>query len=294
MSFNPNQQALPVAKQVSIVPSFVTNAPNAPVLPSGPSIVNLGQPNRTIYIQNLNEKAPLGMLKWDLMHRFEDYGKVLQIVAKKNIRMRGQAFLLFDTVENARKALESQQGRPLYGKPMVIRFAKFRSDAVTKADGTYEAEHRRIDEYRKQQMEQQNVNLKSNAARNLLKQSGGQHANPQFIPQNASSASAVGKPAGAATVASIPVENAPNKTLFVQNIPTAAASVVGWLTSLFGRMGGFVDVRLVPGRPDLAFVDYETEMQAAAAKNALSSRPHPIGGGENGQEAVLTIAFAKK
>jgi hypothetical protein len=43
------------------------------------------------------------------------------------------------------QSLESQQGRPLYGKPLVIRYAKFKSDSISKQEGTFEEEHRKIE-----------------------------------------------------------------------------------------------------------------------------------------------------
>lgn len=38
------------------------------------------------------------------------------------------------------------------------------------------------------------------------------------------------------------------------------------LTSIFQRFGGFREVRLVPGRTGIAFVEYETEQGAISAK----------------------------
>lgn len=69
--------------------------------------------------------------------------------------------------------------------------------------------------------------------------------------------------AGAAAV--IPDEYLPpNKILFVQNLPDEYD--VEALTALFGRFEGFREVRLVPGRRGIAFVEYETETGAISAK----------------------------
>lgn len=46
---------------------------------------------------------------------------MLDIVAHKNVRMRGQAFLSFGDKKAAAKAVEEVKGFPLYGKPMVSR-----------------------------------------------------------------------------------------------------------------------------------------------------------------------------
>jgi RNA recognition motif-containing protein len=56
----------------------------------------------------------------------------------------------------------------------------------------------------------------------------------------------------------------PNKILFVQNLPEDYD--VDGLTAIFGRFEGFREVRLVPGRRGIAFVEYEAEAGAISAK----------------------------
>lgn len=56
----------------------------------------------------------------------------------------------------------------------------------------------------------------------------------------------------------------PNKILFVQNLPDNYD--VDSLTSIFGRFEGFREVRLVPGRTGIAFIEYEAEAGAISAK----------------------------
>jgi len=56
----------------------------------------------------------------------------------------------------------------------------------------------------------------------------------------------------------------PNKILFVQNLPDDFD--VEALTGIFGRFEGFREVRLVPGRRGIAFVEYDAEAGAITAK----------------------------
>jgi RNA recognition motif-containing protein len=58
-------------------------------------------------------------MKKSLYAIFSQFGKVLEIIAKKTIKMRGQAFVVFDNVPNATKAMKCMHGFPLYDKPMV-------------------------------------------------------------------------------------------------------------------------------------------------------------------------------
>lgn len=41
------------------------------------------------------------------------------------------------------------------------------------------------------------------------------------------------------------------------------------LSMLFNQFPGFKEVRLVPGRSDIAFVEFENEVQSGTAKDAL-------------------------
>lgn len=56
----------------------------------------------------------------------------------------------------------------------------------------------------------------------------------------------------------------PNKILFVQNLPEDYD--IEAVTSIFGRFDGFREVRLVPGRRGIAFVEYDGEQGAITAK----------------------------
>ena len=92
-------------------------------------------------------------LKKSLYAVFSQFGVILDIVALKTLKMRGQAFVVFKDISSATQAKNSMQGFPFYNKPMVgipllmllllshviqrIAFAKGKSDATAKLDGTY-------------------------------------------------------------------------------------------------------------------------------------------------------------
>ncbi|CAB3993416.1 U1 small nuclear ribonucleo A, partial [Paramuricea clavata] len=94
-------------------------------------------PNQTIYINNLNEKIKKDELKKSLYAIFSQFGNILDIVAMKTLKMRGQAFVAFADIASATNALRSMQGFPFYDKPMRIQYAKSKSDAIAKLQGTY-------------------------------------------------------------------------------------------------------------------------------------------------------------
>lgn len=59
---------------------------------------------------------------------FSEYGNIIDLVAKKNLKAKGQAFIVFDNVESATRAIEEINGFELFDKPMALDFAKTRSD----------------------------------------------------------------------------------------------------------------------------------------------------------------------
>jgi hypothetical protein len=62
---------------------------------------------------------PYSDVKYALFNLFEAFGQVLQVVCKRNDKMRGQAFVVFREVGEATAAKNNLHGYPIFGKPMV-------------------------------------------------------------------------------------------------------------------------------------------------------------------------------
>lgn len=77
------------------------------------------QPNTTLYINNLNDKINKEELKTQLFALFTTYGKIIDIVASKSQKMRGQAFLVFTDLAGATSAMRACEGMMFYDKPLV-------------------------------------------------------------------------------------------------------------------------------------------------------------------------------
>jgi U2 small nuclear ribonucleoprotein B'' len=95
------------------------------------------RPSHTIYINNLNEKVKKDELKKSLYAIFSQFGQILDIIALKTLKMRGQAFVIFKEIASATNALRTMQGFPFYDKPMRINYSKIESDVIAKAKGTF-------------------------------------------------------------------------------------------------------------------------------------------------------------
>ena len=70
---------------------------------------------------------------------------MVDVIAKRSLKRRGQAFIVFDSVESAQNAIDEVNGFELFGKSMSLDFAKTKSDATVEREGTEEEleQHRR-------------------------------------------------------------------------------------------------------------------------------------------------------
>ncbi|KAH8794980.1 hypothetical protein F5882DRAFT_397306 [Hyaloscypha sp. PMI_1271] len=220
-------------------------------------------PSATVYVRNLEEHIKIPQLKEALTELFSEYGEIIDIVAKTNLKAKGQAFIVFDSIESAQKAIEEVQGFELFDKPMQLAFARTRSDASVKRTGDE-------DEFESHKRRRLAEKDKKKAAEAAEEQKRLKRAAPGVVPDvNARPAKATRgaglKSTNAGAAAVIPDEYLPpNKILFVQNLPEEYD--IDALTAIFGRFEGFREVRLVPGRRGIAFIEYETETGAISAK----------------------------
>lgn len=208
-------------------------------------------PNQTLYLRNLNEKLKIDALKRGLHAMFSQFGAIEDIVAMKRYKTRGQAWIVFSTVEAATTALHKMQGFPFYDKPMVrgaagprgalwagprvrrrasrdcaaqdIHFAKTKSDAIAKKDGTFRPREKRA-----------------------------RAAKQEEAPAAKRQAQAAPKPA-APSAPKPDLSAPPNKILFVQNVAEEVTKEM--LKTAFGQCvaaQGVTPAALPPGPPSRA------------------------------------------
>ncbi|KAK4282514.1 hypothetical protein QN277_013879 [Acacia crassicarpa] len=230
-------------------------------------------PNVTIYINNLNEKIKLDELKKSLHAVFSQFGKILEVLAFKTLKHKGQAWVVFEDVSSASNALRQMQGFPFYDKPMRIQYAKTKSDVIAKADGTFvpREKRKRHDEKGKKRKDQHDANQV------------GMGINPAYGGAYGATPP-ISYPGGAKSMA--PEAPAPpNNILFVQNLPTETTPMM--LQMLFLQYPGFKEVRMVETKPGIAFVEYGDEMQSTVAMQALQ-------GFKITPQNPMLITYAKK
>merc|ERR1719222_1556302 len=150
------------------------------------------------------------------------------------------------------------QGFPFYDKPMRLDFARGDSDIIAKMKGTF-VERPRRPTGEMTSKAKKSKKAKAGAAAAAAAAAGVPAAAGGGLHQGGGG----GGHAGGGNVDNAP----PNQILFLTNLPEETNEMM--LSMLFNQFPGFKEVRLVPGRHDIAFVEFETEMQSAAARDAL-------------------------
>ncbi|KAJ5075348.1 u1 small nuclear ribonucleoprotein a [Anaeramoeba ignava] len=217
---------------------------------------------KTLYIRNINEKIKLRDLKKQLETLFSKYGTILKIIAYRSLRMKGQAFVIFEDINSAISAKEKLQGYNLQGKSIQIQFSRSKSDIIAEKEGNL-AEHL---ERRKRKKEERK---RKEQAKKREKQTE-KVAKPRIIQTSR-------MPTQTTQV------QQPNRILYLENLPKQMT--VKMLDLLFQRFPGYVSSQLVPG--NRAFVEFQHEIGSIEARNNLQ-------GYQLSEGYFLNISFAKK
>lgn len=194
-------------------------------------------PKHTIYVNNLNDQIKMDLMKQALHAAFSQFGPINDIVMRKSYRLRGQAFIIFRDIDSAVKALRTMQNFLFYDKPLRLSYAKTESDSITKQRGTFV-----------QRPAKPKLEIKKREKSHADGPAGGDAAAHRAPPEV--------------------VDQEPNKILFITNLPDETNESM--LSLLFNQFPGFKEVRLIPGRSDIAFVEFENEYLSGTAKEALN------------------------
>ncbi|KAF8047856.1 hypothetical protein N665_2799s0004 [Sinapis alba] len=240
-------------------------------------------PNQTIYINNLNEKVKLDELKKSLNAVFSQFGKIVEVLAFKTLKHKGQAWVVFDNPESASNAISKMNGFPFYDKPMRIQFAKTKSDVIAKANGTFvprEKRKQRQDEKGGKKKKEQHHDSSTRLA--MPPYPGGVYGSAPPLSQVPYPGGGGG---GGGVKNNLPEAPAPpNNILFVQHLPHDTTPER--LQDLFDKYHGFKEVRMVPAKPGIAFVEFADEMQSTVAMHGLE--------GFTIHQTPMHITYAKK
>ena len=92
----------------------------APPAAGNPAKVASVPPNQTLYVTNIpSTKIKKEDLRTELYLLFSTYGSVLDIVALKTMKMRGQAHVVYKDIQTATQAMRALDGFEFFGFQLV-------------------------------------------------------------------------------------------------------------------------------------------------------------------------------
>lgn len=229
--------------------------------------------NETLYINNLNEKINQKNIKKALYNTFSKFGKIKDIKMKNTLQMRGQAFVIFEKVEDAIDAASKVSGSCIYKKLLKIDYAKSKSYLYKNINCTESEENDNLKHLRKISVINRekfynnynkklldNKNLKSQTLNNAYANSNDMANNTKILNE----------------------KSIPTSKLFISDL--AENIQENEIKSIFERFQGFKEIRYIKEKK-VCFVEFENVNQASKA--AFSLNKTKLG------DHVLNINYAK-
>lgn len=200
-------------------------------------------PNQTIYLHNLTEKLSKPRLRRQLYNLASKFGSVVDVHVRGGESNRGQAWVVFSELDSAAQAQHKLDDYVFFDKPIKARFAKTKSDALARLDGTYVARGKRSAVQAPTGVKKQNVvamdmeeDVKALVVMDVNKD----------------------------------INNPPHLLLKVEGLPGQVTKEQ--LVGLFSKYEGFKEVRYVAAK-NLAFFEFVSVDHAKIAKEGLKGYP---------------------
>jgi len=187
-------------------------------------------------VRNLNEKIHPERMKMILYTSFSRFGSILEINTVRRHKLRGQAWIVFKDVISATEAKKKMNNLNLFGKELVIMYAKTKSDIISRLDKTFIPRPKR----------------------KLVSEAASESDDRMVEEDQVAPAVKQKRP----TVR----EEPPHHILIAVDVP-ADVEVLD-MEVLFKQYKGFVEVRLVKSR-NVAFIEFQDIPTATLAKHGL-------------------------
>ena len=159
-----------------------------------------------------------------------------------SLSRRGQAWVVFESLDDAKRAQEAAHGLSAFGKKLRVSFSRNMSDLTRERKGLPPRE--KAEKPRRLTQQPQSTSQPSTGPEDFFKTS-----------------------ASAPKLPSTKGYNPPHKVLLIEDLPGSMGEAD--LGSLFRPMPGFVEVRVIPSR-SIAFVEFENDMQSQAALSQVN------------------------
>lgn len=195
----------------------------------------------------------------------------MKITAKKNIKLRGQAFIEFETQEGATNAVIALSGYMFYGKPLKTNYAKSPSDFENLEKG------QNLDQVKKEREDrrakERDFVQKKRIRKEIEKVMEMRRAKEEFDSKNQMFKQ---------------MDEDKNNILFIEGLSTSTKTED--LNRLFGQFKGFHEVRHFKHKC-YAFVEYEGVHDAG---RALAETKDAQLDGPEGSQIKLKVSFSRR
>eukprot|EP00521_Asterionellopsis_glacialis_P010643 CAMPEP_0195297666 /NCGR_PEP_ID=MMETSP0707-20130614/21976_1 /TAXON_ID=33640 /ORGANISM="Asterionellopsis glacialis, Strain CCMP134" /LENGTH=266 /DNA_ID=CAMNT_0040359553 /DNA_START=42 /DNA_END=842 /DNA_ORIENTATION=+ len=243
--------------------------------------IAIQQPNATLYVSNIDWSIKKPMLRRALYSLFSRHGKILEVITLRKEGLRGQAWVMFDDVQAATKALQTEQGFHFFGRDLKIQYAHETSDRIAKRDGTY------VPKAKRTKLTSSTVAPTTpSATTTTITEAPSTHVDMTMTtqqqqpppPSSSSDTTTTALPPPPTTTTTAMEENSttttttitentttPSHILFAQDLPSECNEMM--LAMLFRQYKGYKETRIP--RQGLAFVEFDDEPHATIALKAL-------------------------
>lgn len=225
------------------------------------------EPNETIYINNLNDKIKIEELKQALTAIFSQFGEIISIRARSSIKLKGQAFITFSTIDEASKAKNQLNNSIFLDKKLQIEFAKTKSDiALVKTGKMLQEDKNKKDLLRKRKRDDFYKSF-------LEKNKKNEENEKDVLPDN-----------NQTITKTIVLDEKSHNTLFVEGIQKDISEKE--LENIFKQEKGFKNIHVFPTR-GICFLTFDNVIDAATVKEKYDKKTI-------GTNSILSITYAKK
>ena len=227
-------------------------------------------PNPTLYLSNIDWSIKKALLKRSLLALFSRHGKVMEVICLRGNAgggrpLRGQAWVIFESLSAATAAHEAERGFIFFGRPLMVNYAKEVSDRIAKRDGTYGAKTKEKRAAKRKLEDAAGDDGGASKSAKLSNDAGGVTASVSDPSTLVGGQQSSVPPSSQSTAESL-ASSTPSSLLLARNLPTECNDMM--LAMLFRQYSGYKEVKMI-GEGN-ATIEFGTENEATSALKGLN------------------------
>lgn len=231
-------------------------------------------PNPTLYLSNIDWSIKKPLLKRSLLALFSRHGKVIEVIvlrgnASGGKPLRGQAWVVFESLSAASAAVEMERGFVFFGRPLMVNYAKEVSDRIAKRDGSYSAKIKERRAAKRKTTDDGGEEGGDSAKKTKFASDvvgGGSGGTSTSTEVNESSAQSTNDVEIAKKTGGFRPSNTPSSFLLAKHLPSECNDMM--LAMLFRQYSGYKEVKSFGG--SFATIEFGNENEATSALKGLN------------------------